>query len=249
MSGQDAAVTAIFADAQRSLATHRTSMKKILELLEKTTSGSDSATHANTIVDAILHGCVDRALVCAKKEPSVDRVIKFFCEVVVGSMSATESSSVATGSSTGSDWFFAASINHLLIRTTTSNKTVRFRACEVIAGIMAGMKAETEVSDEMFTSMVKFLAPRLRDKAPNVRFWAIKAVGRLQNPQDDDDIVLSELIRIMASDTSKDARVAAVENVCICKKSLPALVERIKDIKSEVRVAALEHMAKDIDIR
>ena len=249
MSTEVAAVAAIFTDAQRSLATHRTSMKKMLDLLNKSSTGCSNNT--NIIVDAILHGCVDRALVCAKKEPSVDRVIKFFCEVVVATMTSTtaESSSVAAESSTVSDWFFAASINHLLIRTTTSNKTVRFRACEVIAGIMAGMKAETEVSDEMFTNMVKFLAPRLRDKVPNVRLWAIKAVGRLQNPQEEDDIVLSELIRIMASDASKDARVAAVENVCICKKSLPALVERVKDIKSEVRVAALEHMAKDIDIR
>lgn len=244
-------VAAIFADAQRSLATHRTSTKKLLELLNK--PFHDCEESKCVIIDIVLQNCVDRVLVCTKKEPSVERVIKFICDVVIASITNCETPNAdslqISESRSEFDDFFTSSINHLLARTVSSNKVVRLRACEIIAGIMSSMKAETEVSDGIYSNMVKFLIPRLRDKVPGVRMWSIKAIGRLQNPLDDDDLVLSEIIRLMTCDASKDVRVAAVENVCICKRSLPALVERIKDIKSEVRVAALEHMAKDIDIR
>ena len=111
------------------------------------------------------------------------------------------------------------------------------------------MSSETEISDDLWNDMITALTPRLKDKAPNVRLWAIKAAHRLQNPNDEDDVIMSEICRLMISDTNKDVRVAATELVSITKVTLPLLVDRVKDIKAEVRVAAINHLAKDVDVR
>ena len=55
----------------------------------------------------------------------------------------------------------------------------------------------------MFDALDESLLARLRDKVPNVRVEAVKAVGRLQDPSNPDDPVVNEFVRMLMSDTSK----------------------------------------------
>jgi len=226
-----ASVIAILEEAQKSgsAAACKQSARKLQSLL----SHAGAADKAEMLV-VVLRGAVDRCLVCAKKEASVERVLKFFCEFLA---------------STSDEGIFRTSMEHLLARSLAGDKNVRYRVCQTIAGVISNMSSEATISDELCEAIIKTLTPRLRDKAPNVRMWAIKALARLQNASDDKDVLVNEFVRLMASDPSTAVRVAAVDNLSVCKRILPDLVARVRDIKSEVRVAALEHLAKDVDVR
>jgi condensin complex subunit 3 len=114
---------------------------------------------------------------------------------------------------------------------------------------MSSMPDEAEIARDLWDSMSMVLLPRLKDKAPTVRLWAVKAMKRLQAPGDVKDPVMREFVRLMSTDSSKDIREAAVANIFINKFSLPHMLERIKDIRPEVRVAAYTSLTKTADIR
>ena len=96
---------------------------------------------------------------------------------------------------------------------------------------------------------MKTLMPRLHDKIPNIRVWAIKALGRFQNPEDVNDPIVTELLNLMKNDSSKDVRLAAVEALYIGKRTIADIVDRVKDVHSDVRVGTINHLASKIDVR
>lgn len=97
--------------------------------------------------------------------------------------------------------------------------------------------------------MMKTLTPRLHDKIPNIRVWAIKALYKFQNPDDIYDPIVTELLNLMKNDSSKDVRLAAVEALYIGKRTIVAIVDRVKDVHSDVRVGTINHLANKIDVR
>lgn len=219
----------IFEEAQRSAATHKSGVRLLSNALEK---------HGQKeVLKVVLRNCLDQCLVCAKKEACVDRVIKFFCEFL------------AFKEHTNRENVFGQAMNHLLLRSTATDKTVRYRACQVIAGAVTAMDGDFEMDEIILDAMISTLTPRLRDKAPNVRMWAIKALARLQNPTDAECPIITEFLRLMSSDSAAAVRVAATDHVLLTKNALPFLIARVRDIKPEVRVAAFEHLAKDVDVR
>lgn len=66
----------IFSDAQMSIATHKTCIKKLLSLFDKN-SNDDS-----TIMKTVNRGCLDRLLVHPTKEANIERAMKFYCDFV-----------------------------------------------------------------------------------------------------------------------------------------------------------------------
>ena len=184
-----------------------------------------------------LFSCMDKVMVCSKKEPSVERTVKFFSAFLA---------------SAGETLFFKGGIEYLILRSQASEKTVRYRACQIIASTMDSMSEDAEVAEDLCVSLINAMVPRLRDKAPNVRLSAVYAVKRFQDRSEDNiekDPITKELIRLMSSDSSKDIRIAAIEVFNPTKKTLANLVDRIKDIKSEVRIAAYEALTKVANIR
>ena len=179
-------------------------------------------------MSVILRGCLDRVIPHAKKDVAVDRVIKFFCNFM----------------SIADEQCFNKGIEHMLMRSCANDKTVRFRACQILATSLAEMNQDADIPEQLFLAMTQLLIPRLRDRATNVRLWAVQAVGCLQDPEDENDLIILELLRLMGTDSSADIRIAALENICICPQSLTAVVERIRDIKPDVRVAALKALKK-----
>eukprot|EP01042_Synura_sphagnicola_P014292 gene14292-18095_t len=63
------------------------------------------------------------------------------------------------------------------------------------------------------------------------------ASNRLQNAQDDDDPIVSELLRLLSSDSSAEVRVNAVQVIIVCKRTLPEILMRVRDIDASVRKA------------
>ena len=61
----------------------------------------------------------------------------------------------------------------------------------------------TPISDALCDEIVECLLPRLRDRVPAVRVEAVRAIARLQDPEDAEDTVVIEFIRMLRSDSSK----------------------------------------------
>lgn len=216
---------AIFDDVQRSIATHRTNLPKLTRLVENSPDA----------IPFILSNIMPHVLVISKKEPCAERVISFFCKF----------------SSKVSAEVLGLIIEFLLVASAAADKTIRVRSCQIIAGIFAEISdgEDGEISLEIAEAVELCLMKRLRDKIPLVKTWAVRALGILQDPQSTDDKIMAELVRLMNSDASKDVRITAVERVNVCKKSLPDLMERIKDTAPEVRVATYQRLANTAEIR
>ena len=220
-------VAAIFDEVQRiPSASNKACIPKINKILQNESDESE-----NSILLGIWRGCLDRCLLCAKKEKKVDKMIDFLSCFV---------SSKAT-----SDKVFNSCIEHLLERSKATNKVIRLRACQMIQRVIVGTEdSGKEMYEDTIKSIVDTLLPRLKDKVPGVRVWALKILSHLHQ---DGDGINEEILRLMQCDSSKDVRVAAVENVRLSKETLSALIARVKDVRPEVRIAVYTRLsAKDI---
>ncbi len=67
--------------------------------------------------------------------------------------------------------------------TTVHNakeKSVRFRACQIISNILRDLDEDTEIDDGLWQALQSTLLMRIRDKIAVVRVEAVKALTRLQ---------------------------------------------------------------------
>ena len=216
-------VIEIFNDIQKSEKAHKVGLKRLQSLMK---------ANKDVELTSILSSCLDKVLVFPKNHANVERTIKFL-SIFIASLDET-SMQVVT--------------DHICSRLSSLNKLVRQRACQLLAGALEEICSnDCEISCDLLENLSEQIVVRLKDKIPAVRVWAIKAISRLQNPEDVEDKATSEVIRLMNSDNSTPVRLAAVEHVSICDHSLGHLLSRLKDIKPEVRVAAFARV-KEIPI-
>ena len=88
------------------------------------------------------------------------------------------------GAEEDADEFNEAFLGFLLNLHTAKDKGIRFRACQIIAGVLNGLGADAEVSDELYERMTDVMLERIRDKMPPVRAQAARALSRLQDGGD-----------------------------------------------------------------
>ncbi|BAT97611.1 hypothetical protein VIGAN_09111300 [Vigna angularis var. angularis] len=68
-----------------------------------------------------------------------------------------------------SDEFLDCFLKFLLAATTTSNKTARFRACQIVFEIILRLPDDyAEVSNEIWDEVIEWMMVRVRDKIPVV---------------------------------------------------------------------------------
>jgi hypothetical protein len=74
------------------------------------------------------------------------------------------------------------SLHHqfLLSIHNAKDKTVRFRVCQLLAGIMSELKEDMELDDETWDGLQSAVLARCRDKIAAVRAEAARAMVRLQ---------------------------------------------------------------------
>ena len=211
----------IISEAQRTIVNHQSGVKKLIVIIS-----SSITENLNSFLF-----CVDHILVNTKKDSAIERLVKFTCDFF----------------SAADETCFEIGIRHLLLRSQAVEKNVRYRACQMVAGILGNMNPNTEISEETWFAMVETLSPRLRDKNTTVRLWAIKAVGLLQNSDETKrNQIIEEITRLMNSDTLASIRVAAIETILVTNQTLPMIIEKVKDIHKDVRIATLQKLAKDV---
>jgi len=148
------------------------------------------------------------------------------------------------------DRILLLTMKHLCSRLQSSNKLVRQRICQITCRALEALcEAKIDLSEDLFAELSTHMISRLKDKVPAVRIWAVKALKFLQVPEEEEDSSTVELKRVMRSDSSATVRVAAVEILTLTDGSKHDLCARLKDVKSEVRVAVLNRLASETDMR
>ena len=150
------------------------------------------------------------------------------------------------------DEFCESLIRFLLNVTAAKDRAVRFRACQMVAGILNALGPDAEISDDLYDQMEETMLERLRDNTPAVRAQAARALSRLQDGGEDADFSNSEIttafIELIGGEKNKDARKAILGALAISDHTISVVVERTRDISEEVRRIAFLALAAKVPV-
>lgn len=86
--------------------------------------------------------CIKRFLVVFKRESAVERLVQFVCRICFLFNEKEADKDVETD-----DWFATTLLRFLLCASGSAEKSVRFRSCQLIAGVMKVRTAVLAYSD------------------------------------------------------------------------------------------------------
>jgi len=227
-------VIRVLDECQRGTGVHSRAVSMVRNMLREDEAG----------VEAELWGCLRHCLLVFKREATVERLMRFLVTLVVECMSGGQEEETA---------FAERMLMRFLEHSGAADKAVRFRVCQFTAGVIAQMGEEAEVSDELWDVVMERMMVRLKDKVPVVRAHAAAALGRLQDPGDDeqdlfaDDPVVEEYIRMLKEDRSKDVRKAVLANIAVCDRTITLVLQRCRDVSDEVRRCAFLVLAAKVE--
>ncbi|RKP28368.1 hypothetical protein METBISCDRAFT_14763 [Metschnikowia bicuspidata] len=240
------AVSHVFADAQASVSGHR----KLVVQLRKIQTRAIHIGHEEQF-NFQFTKTVSKMLRLKKCEPSGDRIAKF-CSLFVATMVKQESERPTTrpeapvwgnepGNGATSDAvqekenvlceFFDYLVRHLLRGIESKYKEVRYRIAQLLAYLVGSI---TEMDEQLFCALGYLLSRRLYDQEATVRIQAVVAMSRFQYYDDSDADELKAatkaLINALRHDDSPEVRRAALLNLAKTKHTMPALMERARDV-------------------
>lgn len=121
--------------------------------------------------------------------------------------------------------------------------SVRAAICQfigwIVNRIMSLPKKRIAAFNDVLDSASQMLLPRMTDKAQSVRLASIQSSAHFFSDDATDPDILQSLLWCMQHDPSVANRVAATDCVPINLETIDYVLQRIRDIKSKVRVAAL----------
>ncbi|XP_052730482.1 uncharacterized protein LOC128195832 [Vigna angularis] len=160
----DAEIAAILDEARTSYATHNRKLKELSLFRAKSSSSVFFSAFSRTLTPLFDF---------QRRLASVERVVSF----------------VSALAASASDEFPDCFLKFLLAAATTSNKTVRFRACQIVSEIILRLPDDAEVSNEIWDEVIEWMMVRVRDKIPMVRTFAVRALSRFVNDSLNSDIL------------------------------------------------------------
>ena len=140
-------------------------------------------------------------------------------------------------------------VSHLLSMLihlfTSKEKTVRYRATQLVAHIVNSVDA---LDDDYYHILKTSLLKRIRDKEAMVRVQAVLGLGRLagnedEGEQDEDSDedgasgLVEKLVEILQNDPSAEVRRSLLLNLPLTPSTLPYLLERARDMDAGTRKA------------
>jgi len=188
-----------------------------------------------------LHECLKAVLVQFKREPSTERCIRY---VVRLATYGVEKDEVPLD-----DEFSMGLCEWLLKMSSSRDKAVRYRVCQLVESLMNALSDDAEITDTLWDSLLSSMLERLRDKVPLVRVHAIAALERLQDPGDKEDPVCQEMVRMLQSDASNLVRRAVVTHLGISKYTLKHVLARSRDVKEDVRSHVYTSLGGKLEMR
>jgi condensin complex subunit 3 len=135
MTNLRSAIAQLLGQCQKTFASHKKCLKAMRKLLAK-----DPQQFAKEFIPLL-----NKILLIFKREPAVERLIQFI--ITFSTIRDDESTS---------EEFGLALITYLLQYTNAKDKAVRFRSCQIIAGIVHSMSDEVELRLEYSYSIITF---------------------------------------------------------------------------------------------
>jgi hypothetical protein len=121
---------------------------------------------------------------------------------------------------------------------------VRSIACRTIGWIVHYILNQSKIPASAYNDILdaasQALLPRFTDKSQSVRLASIQAGGQFFSADATDPDLLQALLWCLQHDPSVANRVAALESIPITLETIDFVVQRIRDVKVKVRVAALQ---------
>ncbi|KAF2455536.1 nuclear condensing complex subunit [Lineolata rhizophorae] len=258
-----ARICSIFSDAQRNVATQRKLVISLRKLHEeccyepvnppKSKGRATEEDFGETEFNEEIGRCLLRVLTVKKSEPVGDRSVRFLGQFL--KHASEKDNAIAQPDADTTDAFpetpasrlTSYILNLLLPLLVAKDKTVRFRATQIISHIVNTLDS---IDDELFQLVRLGLLKRIRDKESAVRVQAVLGLGRLaddgdnenDNSDDSDDEssgsgILEKLLDILQNDPSADVRRSLLMNLPFAPATLPYLLERARDCDAATRRA------------
>ncbi|KAN0009398.1 hypothetical protein ACTFIU_006685 [Dictyostelium citrinum] len=260
-------IITIFDESQKIIVPSKKSINELRILLLGCYNSSFLKTHFNSIIFSV----IDRVLIHFKRELAIERIIKLltqFSTQIVNSKRTIEEEVVEDYDENNIDEeeiinksnkldqeyekydeFFNSMLNHLINRSNSKEKPVRFRTIQILSEILSNLKEEYEFNETTWSNLIECILTKSKDRIPAIRKQSIYSLAKLQDPTSQGDPITSRLIDMLRYDTSPDVRVTALNNIVPSKKSLQPILEKTLDINSTVRKGSFIFIGKKIEIR
>uniref|UniRef100_A0A8C0CDM5 Non-SMC condensin I complex subunit G n=1 Tax=Balaenoptera musculus TaxID=9771 RepID=A0A8C0CDM5_BALMU len=185
------------------------------------------------------------AMVVYKREPAVERIIEFAAKFVTSFHQSDTEDDEEEEDGGILNYLFT----FLLKSHEANSNAVRFRVCQLINKLLGNMPENAQIDDDLFDKINEAMLIRLKDKIPNVRIQAVLALSRLQDPKDDECLVVNAYAALIENDSNPEVRRAALSCIAPSAKTLPKIVGRTKDVKEAVRKLAYQVLAEKVHMR
>ncbi|CAH8842031.1 unnamed protein product [Trichobilharzia szidati] len=129
------------------------------------------------------------------------------------------------------------------------NPAVRFRCMQIIHKLLDGIGDNGILPGEIYTKLQDVLLRRVYDVKVSVRVEAIKAISRMQDPNDAQCSVVEAFMWLTRHDPTAEVRRAAAAAMVLTTRTLGHLLERCRDVADNVRRTAYKILADRSIIR
>ncbi|KAK6178461.1 hypothetical protein SNE40_013249 [Patella caerulea] len=195
------------------------------------------------------------SMVVYKREVAVERTIEFVCKFISSPdvpkpvSQSTDTETTVSDEEGEDNILLNQTIEFLLEYHSASDRGVRFRCCQMINKLLNNLSQNAVIDDELYDRIYNCMLERMRDKIHVVRKHAVLAISRLQDPTDDNCPVIKAYLYLMTRDPNPDVRRAVLGVIAPSTKTLPFILERIRDVNESVRQVAFCVLAEKAHIK
>lgn len=130
-----------------------------------------------------------------------------------------------------------------LLSTTSPITTIRFRICQFVNLLLDSLGDEAVLDDDICDTIINYMSDKLQDLNASVRIQAIRALQRLQVPDDENDDIIKLYQFHLSHDPSNKVRMSILSAIARTPFTLPAIIDRLQDVDQGVRRQCLLQMA------
>ncbi|XP_071828621.1 condensin complex subunit 3-like [Apostichopus japonicus] len=192
------------------------------------------------------------SMVIFRREAAVERTLDFAAKFITSFAADIESDSDREGKTTTSGEeqnFMLFMFDFLLLSHNANDRAVRFRVCQMLNKLLNSLGEDAQIDDELYNRIYQSMLQRLKDKCPMVRIQAVTALARLQDPEDAECPVITAYMYLLNHDPHFEVRRMILSCIAPSRKTLPALLERTRDVKEGVRKLAYTVLSEKVSIK
>ncbi|KAL4231186.1 hypothetical protein ACF0H5_008768 [Mactra antiquata] len=184
-------------------------------------------------------------MVVFKREPAVERVIDFVANFVTslckkadkGDDDDNTNDDDEEEDSVADNKLLQEMFDFLLDSHSAKDRGVRFRCCQLINKLLTNLGEEAQIDDDLYDRLYECMLERLKDRCPCVRYHAVMAMNRLQDPTDENCPVIKAFLFLLNCDPNPDVRRAVLNAIAPSSKTLSSIIDRTRDVKESVQQA------------